>query len=115
VGAFHRPPAQVILNSLAIGAKLLLRREPTNAFDVNAIAVWLPNEAFPNRNTDLELAILGCGKEPTEFFSQDELQVGYIPKGIAAVLAVNFPENNVSGSFSVSPTGKPQIRFERID
>lgn len=39
VGARHWPDAALILEKLATGTALILRREPDNAFDKNAIQV----------------------------------------------------------------------------
>jgi hypothetical protein len=42
VGAKFRPPAQEVLTLLPAGAELLLRRQPDNPHDGNAVQVLLP-------------------------------------------------------------------------
>lgn len=40
VGARHRGDAQKLLDSLPTGEPLILKREPSNPYDHNAIQVW---------------------------------------------------------------------------
>ena len=47
VGSFYRPPAKSILETIPVGARLTIRAEPTNAFDPNAIAVWIQTTEIP--------------------------------------------------------------------
>ena len=115
VGAFYRKPADVLLNNLPIGAVLFLRRDPDNPVDVNAIAVWLPQNSFPNQNEDIEQAIQGRGWDVVEFYSWESFHVGFLPKEVAAKLVSKIPVGkDIPGIFSVSPTGKPQIRFDEL-
>lgn len=118
VGAYHRPPAQTLLNNLSLNTRLILRPEPGNFYDPNAIAIWVPRESFPNQNPDLEASIQSRGLDVVEFFSQMEFQVGYLPREIAAELAPKLREKEILelyGTFGVTANGKPQVKFNLED
>jgi hypothetical protein len=63
VGARHREGAQAILASLKEGEPLVLKREPDNAYDKNAIQVWARDQHvgyIPKRdNPPLAMAMDG--------------------------------------------------------
>ena len=87
VGMKFRPPAQGILNVLPAGAKLLARREPSNAYDANAIQVlWCTDPALVE-TSKLDLSVEGYGSSAASVLAQNEWHLGYIPRTEALVLA----------------------------
>lgn len=86
VGARFRPPAQEVLDSLPAGAKLLLRRQPDNPYDRNAVQVLWPN----TENIEVgrwfgygEANETGIATVNAEL----PLHLGFIPREVAAKLA----------------------------
>lgn len=115
VGAYYRPPAEALLKVLAIGAPLVLQAEPTNAFDPNAIAIWLRPEVIPETAYPaLETELAGYGFTLHDIMGAEAWHVGYIPKALAAVLRANgFPiDAEIAGTFTLSPRGKPEVRYD---
>lgn len=55
VGMFYRPPAAKIVPLLPSGTKVILVREPGNAADPNAVAVWL-HLGYVDKQQALEIA-----------------------------------------------------------
>jgi len=92
VGAAYRPPAAAILGALPAGASLLLRPEPSNPFDPNAVMVVATAESIDTQADAEELVhrLQGfgmtyeqvCGEPP-----EHEWHLGYIAKTFAASLA----------------------------
>lgn len=123
VGAFFRQqagvPAPAILRSLPIGTALILHAEPTNAFDANAIAVYIATDTLgaDQRIRDaLEENLSTSGHTVSELLEKDFLHLGYIPKDIAAVLkARGFPnEGDVEAEFSCAASGAPRVRMAEL-
>lgn len=116
VGAYYRPPAKLILDFLPIDCPLILRAEPTNEYDPNAIAVWLETSNIPE-SSDLETKLVGFGTTIALLQRQDEMHVGYLPCGRATILrALGFPEGrDIEATFTVSANGAPRVRFDEGD
>lgn len=109
VGAHFRPPAKGILAVLPTGTKLVVRPEPTNEFDPNAMMVLVRTSEIPHTlSEDLELHTAPQGYSATDIFEQAEWHLGYIPKGIAAVL-VERVKGDVEGVLSFNIGGKPMV------
>lgn len=115
VGAYFRPPAQALINVLAVGTPLILAAEPTNDYDPNAVAVWLDSAHISeNAHPNLEEILPSLGFSLDGILSEQYWHLGYVPKGLAAQLrsAEIVTETSApSVTFSLSPTGKPQITF----
>jgi hypothetical protein len=114
VGAHFRPPAKAILQTLDGGAPLILRREPENPYDPNAIAVWVTSHTL---STFADLDALASnlpffGHELEQVLNQEEWHLGYIPAKEAIHLAPLFPEEDVEGKLAFTATGAPAIAFE---
>lgn len=92
VGAAYRPPAPAILGALPAGASLLLRPEPLNLFDPNAVMVCILTEMI-QAQADLEelaMRLEGFGMSSGEILEEPpqwEWHLGYIAKTFAASLA----------------------------
>jgi HIRAN domain len=126
VGMHFRPPAKPILANLPSGAILRLAPEPTNPYDPNAVAVFVPTEEIPeSQHQALDLSAGPFGFTLDQILEQDSWHLGYIPKvdaqGIAPVLSDFLDrkfledaerDNFISGTLSFSPEGKPQVTFD---
>jgi len=115
VGAFYRPPAKLVLESLPIGAELFLCAEPDNAYDANAVAVWVLSETIPSSaHAKLEEGLPAFGFTLDTFLAQEQWHLGYIKKEIAAELKVKGIVNNdktVDVIFTLSADGKPRAQL----
>ena len=79
VGVSFRPiEAKAMVNSLVAGQKLLLEREPTNAYDMNAIKVIEPESGiflgYIDKINAMEMnyALETCGDYSCEVFYPDK-------------------------------------------
>lgn len=117
VGMKFRPPAQGILNVLAAGFPLVLRREPGNQYDVNAVQVIVEsaanfaelNEAFVNEK------LAGYGFTKDDVLARLPFQIGYIPREDAERIAPLVDELGRPawrGVLSFSATGQPRVNFQ---
>lgn len=86
VGAHFRPPAKALLACLPAGHPLLLRPEPSNEYDANAVQVvllrstlepLLADEAF---SAELENQLAGQGFDLATVREADEWHLGYLPR-----------------------------------
>jgi len=120
VGAHFRPPAKGLLTCLPAGSKLLARREPSNAYDVNAIQVIWPTAGLDAANgiglskDAVQAAVEGFGSSADEVFAQSEWHLGYIPRTEALTLAPKMDAQGVSelpGELTFAATGGAQIAF----
>lgn len=120
VGMRFRPPAQGVLDALAQGFPLVLRREPGNVHDANAIGVHIgttenEREMFEGLDEQLvneKLAGFGCSRD--DALARMPMQLGYIPKEDAAMIAPKADQIGLvtwRGVLSFSPEGKPRISF----
>jgi hypothetical protein len=115
VGSFFRPPAQLVCDSLPIGAKLFLCAEPDNQFDANAVAVWIVSEDIPaSAHHKLEVELPKFGLTLDQFLAQEQWHLGYVPKNFAAQLRAQnvVPLDSILDvEFGLASNGKPQIKF----
>lgn len=120
VGAKFRPPAAGLLQLLPVGTRLLVRREPQNEYDANALQVILPVDG---ELTDLALeatdkwdeVLGGYGYSVVAICSEPEWHLGYVPKEYARELAPQFDAagaREVPARLAVSATGLPRVQFE---
>lgn len=117
VGARFRPPASGLLSVLPGGAPLMVRREPSNQYDANALQVLLPitslQEAVPEEQ--LRAAVEGFGFGLAEIFAQPEWHLGYVPRTDAELLAPSFDSEGVrevQGSLTFDLQGRPAVSFQ---
>jgi len=109
VGMWHHPPAPGILRAAPISCPLILRPEPTNPHDPNAIQVWLTTEGIPLSSHDkLREELQGFGVSMDEFLAEPEWFLGFIPKGAAAIITLN---GDTPGTLTFDPQGKPLVIF----
>lgn len=118
VGAKFRPPAQGILNVLASGSKLIARREPSNAYDANAIQIiWYAyRDDLPEDNEIVNAALAGYGSDLAALMeNSDGWHLGYIPRTAAITLAPKMDAAGVTeleGQFAFSAIGIPRCALE---
>lgn len=101
VGARFRPPAEDVLRNLPSGADLILRRQPDNPYDANAVQVMLPDGDIAN-----EMAAL--------FEFEPPLHLGFIPRTEAASIGPQMDERQIEeikGLLTFSPQGAPLVSF----
>jgi hypothetical protein len=114
VGARFRPPAQAVLENLSSGTKLLLKRQPDNPYDSNAVQVMLP---LDENHGDTVSGLLLASDIPFE----EPLHLGFIPRDDAATIApimdqqyLNGDGDGVSewpGTLTFLLSGQPAISF----
>lgn len=120
VGMHFRPPAKALLNFAIAGSSLRLEREPENAYDHNAIKVWLPTEAVLGTQGDSEastaegelaIALAGFGATLDEVRAAPEHFVGYInaKDGYTKALAGQIL---AGATLAFSGNGVPTARVE---
>ncbi len=86
VGAHFRPPAKALLAVLPAGHPLLLRPEPTNEYDANAVQVLLRTSSLILLITEvtfrdeLENQLAGAGFDVDAVLAEDEWHLGYLPR-----------------------------------
>lgn len=115
VGAFYRPPAQVILDNLALDTPLFVWAEPDNPVDPNAIAVYLPHGQLANLPDDIDNAMRGSGHTKQGLIAEgQDVKLGFIPKRQAASLRGHgFPKDTpISGTFVFGGDGGPRILWD---
>lgn len=116
VGAFYRPPAQLVCNLLPIGQPLVLYAEPDNQFDANAVAVWLLTETLNDATKEaLGEELPSAGLELEQFLAQPMWHLGYVPKEFAANLKADgivVNEIALDAKFATTTTGKPAVVFD---
>lgn len=66
-GIFKYPEAKMPMKTMGHGADLIAEPEPTNAYDQNAIALYVP-DMTPDANGNIQLSakIIKCGYIPKE-------------------------------------------------
>jgi len=112
---YYHPPAQAIINALPIDAPLILRAQPHNEHDRNAIGVLVSSSVFADLDPEpieQQLATSGIGIK--DILSQDEWFLGYIPRPIAAKLKASktvTDSADVEGWFGCKPDGSPEVNF----
>ena len=91
VGARFHPPALALLAVLPAGAELMLRPEPSNPHDPNAIGVWVQSTSESLDPSRLAEALAGFGMEPADLLAKPEWMLGYVAREQAAKLALQDP------------------------
>ncbi len=119
VGARFRPPAAGLLSVLGAGAPLMVRREPQNPYDPNALQVLVETSTLAKLPiSQLQAACEGFGFGAEEICGRDappEWHLGYVPRGEALELAAAFDASGASevpGEFTFDLAGKPSVSFE---
>lgn len=108
VGMYYRPPASAIIKFLPHGTALVLRPEPDNQFDPNAIMVLVEGNSIPV-DYDLDSALQGFGTNISDIRSQCEIHLGYIARGFAATMTLM---GDTPATFGYDSAGKPVARME---
>jgi hypothetical protein len=117
VGSFYRPPAKLLLENLAIGTPLTLLAEPENAYDPNAVAVWLRSADIPaGAYASLGEVLPNFGLTLDAVLEQEQWHMGYVPKEFAMALrhhAVVETSVPLAVTFAVNAKGYPRVRFQQ--
>ena len=122
VGGKFRPPALGVLSALPAGFPLLLRREPSNAYDNNAIMV-LVNDADAWSELDdatVNELLAGYGAEKDDISARlgggsPGFQLGYVPREDASEIAVIADARSATswrGVLTFSSSGNPRVTFQ---
>ena len=125
VGMYYRPPAQALVDTLPVGVRMILRSDPNGETsgsrhnDETAICVSLRSEDIPPAtlaNEDFVQALSRYGTSLDDLLKEEEWHIGFLPKELAyEEHNSGFPQGqDVEGIFTVSPNGKPRVRFERV-
>lgn len=116
VGAKYRRPALALLEALPHRASLILRREPENVYDANAIQVLVKTSVLSEIPLDhLEICLASSGFEVAELYEQDIWHLGYVPRDYAAKLAPYMSLDDLAAELTFSPSGAPCATFEGTD
>lgn len=115
VGMRFRPPALEITQSLKPGDKLLARREPDNAYDPNAIAIFLDPAQFDTVEDRNAAALLESLAQELAWPEVPDLplQLGYINREAAEVISGQMDQSGVSEVeciHQLSFSGKPIVK-----
>jgi len=115
VGMFYRKPAQAIIDCIPIGTHIYAYAEPSNEVDPNAIAILIDSEHIPEQCHDsLDIKLANYGMEIGDIMGEPTWHLGYIPKGLAAMLknSGDVQDNIIyHGTFMQDMKGKPMINF----
>jgi hypothetical protein len=128
VGAKFRPPAAGVLSVLPGSASLIVRREPSNPYDPNALQVLVPADVLaalpqPQLLAAIEgfgftLGEAGPGQIVTNDYARSPLEMplhlGYVPRTEAATLAGAFDKVGVSevpAELTFATDGAPRVAF----
>lgn len=112
VGAKFHPPATTILNHLAVGTRLILRPDPSNRYDSNAIEVRVSGELLqPSSGFDAELSRKDFNI--ADIINADvPWMLGFVPKDVAKYFVEkDFGPSDRPARFVVMPTGAPAIQM----
>lgn len=110
VGMRFRPPALTILQGLGMDQPLVLIREPSNAYDENAISVHLP-DGWEEENPELFAEARAEVPELSTFHTM----LGYVARHVAELWAPVFDTAQLSGEpypparLTFTSTGGPQV------
>jgi hypothetical protein len=111
VGLKFHPPALALVRALPLNCPLILRPEPDNAYDPNAIQVILPTSTIPpSAFGQINEELQSSGMEIDELLAQSEWLLGYIPKEKAA--EIRLLPGDTPAEFAFHFSGKPLVRFE---
>jgi hypothetical protein len=119
-----RPPAKAILGVLPANCPLLVVPEPDNAYDANALQVFVPSAAIPqSQHSELDSAASLYGTSLAEILAQERWHLGYVkatealhlqPRICAALLAGQTIDATASypATLSFDSAGKPLVALE---
>lgn len=112
VGMHYRPPAKAILQILPNATPLLVRREPDNHVDPNAVMVSIASDAIPaEQHTELSLLASGYGYQLDQILAQPEWHLGYVPAKDAENLSPMLNDYDATATLSFMPDGKPAVQL----
>jgi hypothetical protein len=115
VGAHFRPPAKAILQVLPAGIELILRAEPTNPYDANAVQVLCASSVIPQEaHEELGVFALGYGYDLAQILAQDEWHVGYVKATEASWLQPHIKQDTKC-KFGFLMNGNPAVIVELED
>ena len=80
VGAYHRPPALLILQHLPTGQLLSIEPEPDNPYDANALKVLLAPYDLP-QDKDFSDQLSSYGHDLDSLQTSGPIHLGYIERG----------------------------------
>ena len=116
VGAKFRPPAAGLLSVLPQGASLLVRREPDNPHDANALQVLVERSTLEQiPPAQLQAACEGFGFSAADILDAMCWHLGYVPRKDAEVLAPSFDEagaHEVPARLTFALDGRLSVSFE---
>ncbi len=121
VGMHFRPPAKAILQCLPSACPLLVVPEPTNAYDSNALQVFVRSADIPaSQHEELASASMFFGHSLEDILAQERWHLGYIKATEALHIAPRIQslfsheegEIAVKVSLSFDATGKPLVSLE---
>jgi hypothetical protein len=94
VGMFHHRPAVALLRHLPVDAPLVLRLEPQNHYDPNAVMVLLRSQDIPAQAHDaLNLDLAGFGFDLPEVLAKEEWHLGYVARNFAPAFTQKIMDN----------------------
>lgn len=116
IGTFFHPPAKALIEVISIGTPLTIWAEPENAFDANAIAIYLKSSNLSDHACEIldREKLSEYGLNLSDVLSQESWRLGYIPRPIAASLkssGIVRDNEAIQGTFSLSATGMPKVSF----
>lgn len=113
VGAFYRPPAKALLAVLASDTPLVLRPEPENPHDANAVMVVLKSADIPeSAHAVLRESLPPFGSTLEEVLAQEEWHIGYIPRTEAEWVQEKLAGRDCSAKLSFAPDASPMVSVE---
>lgn len=120
VGAHFKPPAKAVLQAVPLGTPLVLRPEPSNPYDANAVAVWISSVEFGADLYPLLTSLCGgYGWSLEDLLAQGEHQLGYVPAKLAlecrAELALTgrplTPDRDFESELCCLANGNPAVKL----
>jgi hypothetical protein len=115
VGAHFRPPAKAILQILPGGAPLILRCEPTNPYDPNAVQVLVESKSIPeDTHEDLGMHAQGYGFDLEAILAAEEWHLGYV-KATEALWLHRKLQGDHPASLGFLLNGNPAVNVELLD
>lgn len=113
MGARFRKPAPALLSIAAGGTAMILRPEPENEHDNNAVAIYLPSSSMSDRVLELgEDTLSNAGLEASDIRAKDLWHVGYIPKEIASWMQARLAGKDHPAKLAFLVDGKPAVEFQ---
>jgi hypothetical protein len=102
---FRGEPAISLIKTLAHDTPLVLKREPENQYDNNAVAVYHVTHIHPGENLDGAI-VDGAGAT----------HLGYIPARLNTELSIILDTGNdeyqINATFDASEPGKPRVNVK---